>query len=275
MSDIRFIEGLEPPTPPLGHTFIFVDEADGKFKQKDDTGAVLDLTANPAFPVDDTVSLVQDPVDNTKQMRIDAGAITTATTRVLSMPDRDLIVVDRLGLISGGDDPFVPADIIDAAVRNIRETDGPTTLLVGDVPDGKYLRRSGTALVGDDAIPTSFSAISDGETTTQSTVFVPKLKLTFTPSEASDWKITFCADVAQDTANRDVNYQFQEDDTTVLNGGTIQPDPNNGGGYISISSTVKRTLTAASHDFDIDFSSSNAAHTAKIRNARIIAEKVS
>lgn len=273
MSEARFIAGPEPDTPAAGRVVLFVDEADDKFKQKDDTGTVFDLTASAGLPVDDTTSIVRDPADNTKQMRIDAGAITTATTRVLSMPDRDIIAVDRLGLIAGGGDPFVAANIIDAAIRNIRETDGPTTLLVGAVLDGQYPRRSGTDLVGDDAIPTTFEANSDAESTTTAATFQEKLKLTFTPSEASDWDVDWSADVAANTANRDVNYQFQEDDLTTVNAGTIQPDPNNGGGYITVGGKFRTTLTAASHDFDIDFSSSNAGSTVKIRNARIVATK--
>ena len=38
-----------------------------------------------SLPVDDTTSLVQDPVDNTKQVRIDAGNVPTSTTAVLSV----------------------------------------------------------------------------------------------------------------------------------------------------------------------------------------------
>ena len=40
-----------------------------------------------SLPVDDTTALVQDPVDNTKLARIDAGNITTGNTRSLIMPD--------------------------------------------------------------------------------------------------------------------------------------------------------------------------------------------
>ncbi len=46
------------------------------------------------LPVDDTTSIVQDPVDNTKQMRIDAGAITTGNVRTMSMPDNDVDLAD-------------------------------------------------------------------------------------------------------------------------------------------------------------------------------------
>lgn len=42
------------------------------------------------FPIEDTNSLVKDPVDGTKTVRIDVGAVATATTRVISMPDDDV-----------------------------------------------------------------------------------------------------------------------------------------------------------------------------------------
>ena len=42
------------------------------------------------LPIDDTISLVKDPSDPTKQMRIDAGNIATGTVRVLTMPDADV-----------------------------------------------------------------------------------------------------------------------------------------------------------------------------------------
>ena len=55
------------------------------------------ISSFATLPVNDTTSLVQDPGDNTKQMRIDAGAITTATTRVLTMPDQDIDLTPGTG----------------------------------------------------------------------------------------------------------------------------------------------------------------------------------
>ena len=43
-----------------------------------------------SLPVIDTTAIVQDPVDATKQMRIDVGGVGTAQTRVVSMPDQDI-----------------------------------------------------------------------------------------------------------------------------------------------------------------------------------------
>ena len=49
-----------------------------------------------SHPVIDTTPLVRDPVDNTRRMRIDVGLVAAGTTRVLTIPDRDV------DLASGG-----------------------------------------------------------------------------------------------------------------------------------------------------------------------------
>ena len=49
-----------------------------------------DIATTPfTLPVSDITEIVQDPVDGTKRMRIDVGAVATATTRVLSMANED------------------------------------------------------------------------------------------------------------------------------------------------------------------------------------------
>lgn len=50
---------------------------------------------------------------------------------------------------AGGPDQFVAADLLDAVVRRLRETGGPTDLLVGAIPDGAGLIRSGASIIGD------------------------------------------------------------------------------------------------------------------------------
>lgn len=62
---------------------------------------VDNFTGAAGFPVNDTISIVQDPTDNTKQVRIDAGSITTGTTRVLTMPDRDVTPGDTASVTTG------------------------------------------------------------------------------------------------------------------------------------------------------------------------------
>ena len=87
----RFAESSAPSTPASGFAAIYV-KTDGKLYLKDDVGAETDLTASggSTLPVVDTTSLVEDPGDGTKEMRIDVGAVATATVRVLTMPDADV-----------------------------------------------------------------------------------------------------------------------------------------------------------------------------------------
>jgi hypothetical protein len=72
--------------------------ADGDKTKLDGIEASADVTdetnVTAAFPISDATALVKDPVDATKLVRVDAGAITTATTRVLSMPDADVDLVN-------------------------------------------------------------------------------------------------------------------------------------------------------------------------------------
>lgn len=60
---------------------------------------------------------------------------------------------------SAGSDPFASTDLLEAVVKRLRVT-GPVTLLVGAVSDGQYLKRSGTAIVGD--APTAVGTIPVG-----------------------------------------------------------------------------------------------------------------
>lgn len=49
---------------------------------------------------------------------------------------------------SGGSDPFLSTDVLEAIVKRLQESGGPTTLLLGAVTDGQFLKRSGTSIVG-------------------------------------------------------------------------------------------------------------------------------
>lgn len=56
-----------------------------------------------SFPVADTTSIVEGSADGTKEVRIEADGLTTGTTRVLTMPDRNYTLGQsgRLGGCSG------------------------------------------------------------------------------------------------------------------------------------------------------------------------------
>lgn len=49
---------------------------------------------------------------------------------------------------TGGIDAFLTTDVIEAICKRLRETSGPTTLAMGAISDGQFLKRSGTSIVG-------------------------------------------------------------------------------------------------------------------------------
>lgn len=72
---------------PADNEILGFDSASGEWINQ--TASELGLSGSTP-PFDDSSGIVHDTVDNTKILRLDAGSITTATTRVLTMPDRDL-----------------------------------------------------------------------------------------------------------------------------------------------------------------------------------------
>lgn len=76
--------GLVPKLPGGTTTFF---RADGAYAEPSASG----------LPVVDTTSLVEDPGDSTKEMRIDVGAVATATVRVLTMPNQDVDLTPNTG----------------------------------------------------------------------------------------------------------------------------------------------------------------------------------
>ena len=58
--------------------------------------------------------------------------------------------------VSGGSDAFLSTDLLEAIVKRIQTSTGPTTLTVGAVADGDFLQRSGSSVIGN-AAPASTS----------------------------------------------------------------------------------------------------------------------
>ena len=63
-----------------------------------DSGSEITIASTASggdtLPIADSTAVVKDPTDDTKLVRIDAGAITTSTTRVITMGDRDVDLAD-------------------------------------------------------------------------------------------------------------------------------------------------------------------------------------
>lgn len=71
----------------------------------DNIEAAADVTdeanVTASFPISDATALVKDPADGTKRVRIDVGTVSTATTRVITVPDADV----NLGLVGSAVQP--------------------------------------------------------------------------------------------------------------------------------------------------------------------------
>lgn len=52
---------------------------------------------------------------------------------------------------SGGADPFLSTDLLEAIVKRLQTSTGPTTLTIGAVADGEFLKRSGSSIIGGSA----------------------------------------------------------------------------------------------------------------------------
>ena len=117
-------------------------------------------------------------------------------------------------------------------------------------------------------------AVSDGTSTSTDTAFTTKVSLTFTPSSAGLYSIFWSCEVTNNTAvsNRYTRVQVVLDGTTTF-AGEQQFQMVLANLWLPACGLYQTTLTAVSHTIDLQFATSNAAGTASIRNARIIARK--
>ncbi|MHC4405703.1 MAG: hypothetical protein ACYTG0_39155 [Planctomycetota bacterium] len=81
------IAGLTEEASPAAGDLVLIENASGLLEYADVGN--LPGGGGSSLPVVDTTAIVKDPVDATKLMRIDVGAVSTGTTRVLSMGDAD------------------------------------------------------------------------------------------------------------------------------------------------------------------------------------------
>jgi len=122
MSLIVLEEQATPATPDTNQAKIY-PKSDGGLYILNDAG-VETLISQGTFPVEDTTSIVKGSVDATKTVRLEVDGLTTATTRVLTVPDKDITV-------AGTADIAVDANLSAAAQDAIskRHTAGTDTAL--------------------------------------------------------------------------------------------------------------------------------------------------
>ncbi len=109
---------------------------------------------------------------------------------------------------------------------------------------------------------------SEGASTTSSTTPVEKVKLNFTPPSAGDYLIMASANVQNSATGRAAVAKMYVNGTEHMKCVYEQRDLRNGYGCAAIK---KITLAASPTEINITFNVNNAADTATIRNAHIIA----
>lgn len=110
------------------------------------------------------------------------------------------------------------------------------------------------------------TAASEADSSTTSSSFVEKLKLTTASLTGGTYRIGWYCEINNTDNTGKINVQVQLDDTTNLADVVFEPkDPNN---FIMQSGFSEQVLSAATHDIDIDFNQ-NGSGTAHIRKVRI------
>ena len=116
-----------------------------------------------------------------------------------------------------------------------------------------------------------FKNRNGGDLSTTGTGFLEAVKLTFT-AEAADYLIWYSAELRSTHSQARVNVKVEVDGATILAENNEIPNPLDGYGTFSGCEVV--TLTAASHDIAIDFSSSQIGKDVHVRRASLVAMKV-
>ena len=111
-----------------------------------------ELGINPSDAADDSIT----PADAAATVLVKLNMILTRLKEIISGTDwKDAVSVTLNALaahrarhIAGGADAFLSTDLIEAIVKRIQESGGPTTLAIGSIPDGQFVQRSGASLIG-------------------------------------------------------------------------------------------------------------------------------
>jgi len=116
-------------------------------------------------------------------------------------------------------------------------------------------------------------AESEGESTTTSTSPQEKVSMTFS-AEAGDYIIEWSAEISSTDSGALVETQVQRDDVETIHDAGSHPDTNASLGWGTVSGFKKLTLADGNPVFDLDYSTSSATKTVKIRKARLRAIKL-
>jgi hypothetical protein len=173
---------------------------------------------------------------------------------------------------SGGTDAFTSADILEAAVKRLQESGGPTVLTLGAVTDGSLLRRVGTDIVGF-SIPAFGqnyqTAISLARATyTGGTGFQNKTTLT-TPALTGTYRVAWTAVLDGSSAAQNFEAQLYNTTDASIVGVVRIFRPANAAERTTVCGFAEVTFSGAAKTFNLRYRTVNAGQTVGIADARI------
>ncbi len=117
---------------------------------------------------------------------------------------------------------------------------------------------------------------SDSESSTTSDTYQEKVPLTTTILAGGTYRIEWFFEHAMGGDDKQFGFRVQLDDTTTMTEGIIEcKGQYNDSQWRSVSGWDEQTLSAASHDIDLDYRDVGAGDTAYIRRARVALWRVS
>ncbi len=134
------------PSTPI-NADVFYNSTTNKFRFREG-GAWVELGGGTSLPVVDTTSIAEGSVDATKEVRFEVDGLTTATVRVLTVPDKNISLVgteDKLDAFSATTKAELETVISDVA--DFAEADG-------DTYSGAHLFNAATMRIPLSATPT-------------------------------------------------------------------------------------------------------------------------
>lgn len=182
----------------------------------------------------------------------------------------------RASHISGGGDAFLSTDVLEAIVKRIRETGGPTTLDIGAIADGQLLVRSGTGIVGGalSVFGNDYQvAVSLARSTTTSTAFQIKATLNVPAGRTGTYLITWHAVVDQSSAADAVQVQLYNTTDTAVVGVLQEHEPKDSRNRIAVGGFAEVVFAGVAKSFEIQYRQQRGS-TAGIQDARIMIWRV-
>lgn len=118
-------------------------------------------------------------------------------------------------------------------------------------------------------------AESSAESSTSSSSYQEKMRLTFTPPRTGWYEITFSARMSCNSANKLIGYRLQVDNTTTKKEGNVYNALTKAGGLYTIvgGNILHEFADTNEHFFDLDYKS-NGSNTAYIDSAVITAREI-